>query len=87
LVESEKVEVKLGIAVNNTVPLYTIVDYVESLSDEDQDLLFDLMQKRRMARRRSEIAQNAAQTIASVRAGTAQRGSAADIVSEALDKN
>ena len=35
------------------------MDFVESLLEEDQDLLFDLIHKRRVEKRRSEIAQNA----------------------------
>jgi len=56
---------------SKSVSLEKAIEYVEALSSEDQDLLFELIQKRR---RRREIANNAAQTLAAMQAGTAKRG-------------
>lgn len=59
--------------------LQKAIEYVESLSLEEQDLLFELIQKRRIERRRTEIAKNATQTLAAVEVGTAKRGTLADL--------
>lgn len=72
---------------SNTVPFHAIVDYVDALSEEDQDLLIDLVRKRRVEKRRAEIAQNAARTLESVRKGTAKRGSVADLMAKVLDED
>jgi hypothetical protein len=57
-----------------------IIESVEALSEEEQDLLFDLIYKRRIAKRRQEIAQNAKSTMQAVRNGTAQRGTASELM-------
>lgn len=62
----------------------TIIESVETLSEEEQDLLFELIHKRRIAKRRQEIAQNAVNTLAAVDAGTVKRGSVADLMMEVL---
>ena len=41
---------------------------------EEQDLLFDLIKKRRIEARRKEITENAAQTLAAFKSGTAKSG-------------
>lgn len=64
---------------NNAIALQTVIDYVEALSPEDQDLLIELIHKRRIEKRRREIAENAAQTLAALKAGTAKRGTLADL--------
>lgn len=67
---------------NPAVPFQTVIEYVEALSQEEQDVLFDLIQKRRISKRRQEIAQNAEKTLEAVRNGTAKRGKAAEIVAD-----
>jgi hypothetical protein len=62
----------------------TIIESVETLSEEEQDLLFELIHKRRIAKRRQEIAQNAVNTLAAVDAVTAKRGSVAELMMDAL---
>ncbi len=69
---------------SSTSSFQTIIESVETLSEEEQDLLFELIHKRRIAKRRQEIAQNAANTLAAVDAGTAKRGSVADLMMDVL---
>ena len=44
--------------------------------------MFDLIQKRRIAMRRKEIAQRAVDTMVAVENGTAKRGTAAEIMTD-----
>lgn len=67
---------------NSAVSFQTVIEYVEALSEEEQDVLFDLIQKRRISKRRQEIAQNAEETLEAVRNGTAKRGTADEVVAE-----
>lgn len=61
-------------------PLFqTVIEYVEELSEEEQNLLFELIQKRRIEKRRTEIANNATETLVALKAGTAKRGTIADL--------
>jgi hypothetical protein len=61
------------------VSLQTVIEYVEALSTEEQDLLLELIYKRRVEQRRKEIFSNAAQTLEAIRTGTAKRGTLADL--------
>mgnify|MGYP001770954881 CR=1 FL=1 len=56
---------------NKPVSFQTVIEYVEALSSEEQDLLLELISKRRIEQRRQEIARNAAQTLEAIRTGTA----------------
>ncbi|KAB8320131.1 hypothetical protein SD81_000290 [Tolypothrix campylonemoides VB511288] len=56
------------------VSLQTVIEYVEALSTEEQDLLLELIHKRRVEQRRQEIVSNAAQTLEAIKTGTAKRG-------------
>ncbi|MGF1500081.1 MAG: hypothetical protein ACFB8W_25110 [Elainellaceae cyanobacterium] len=56
-----------------------IIDSIESLSVEDQEQLFELIRKRRIEARRSEIAANAQETFKAIEMGTAKRGSFEDL--------
>lgn len=69
---------------SNVVSFQTVIEYVEALSQEDRDLLFELIRKRRVEQRRLEIANNAAQTLAALATGTAKRGTIADLRAELL---
>ncbi|MGK7889760.1 MAG: hypothetical protein AB4042_10525 [Leptolyngbyaceae cyanobacterium] len=51
-----------------------IIESIEQLSTDDQDLLFELIHKRRIEARRAEIAANAQEVFQSVENGTAQQG-------------
>ncbi len=63
----------------HSVLFHELVEYVDELSTDDQEMLFDLIRKRRIEKRRAEIAENAAQTLAAVRAGTTKSGSVEDL--------
>jgi hypothetical protein len=60
----------------------TVIEFVEALSEDEQDLLFDLIHKRRITHRRQEIAQSAVTTLEAVENGTATRGTAAEIMAD-----
>ncbi|NJN91173.1 MAG: hypothetical protein HC878_12925 [Leptolyngbyaceae cyanobacterium SL_5_14] len=62
--------------------LQAIIEFVEALTEDEQDLLFDLIYKRRVAKRRQEIAENAEATRRAVSNGTAQRGTAAELMAD-----
>ncbi len=69
----------------HSVLFHELVEYVDELSTDDQEMLFDLIRKRRIEKRRAEIAENAAQTLAAVRAGTAKSGSVKDLMLDVLN--
>ncbi len=71
---------------NQVTPLQQALEYIESLSLEEQDLLLELIHKRRIEKRRGEIAKNAAQTLAAVEAGTAKRGTIVDLRFDLLEE-
>jgi hypothetical protein len=60
----------------------TVIEFVEALSEDEQDLLFDLIHKRRIAHGRQEIAQSAVATLEAVKNSTATRGTAAEIMAD-----
>ncbi len=72
---------------NPSMPFHDLVEDVDALDADDQALLFELIQKRRIEKRRLEIAQNAAETLNAVRAGTAERGSVADLLADVLNSD
>ncbi len=69
----------------STVSFQTLIDSLESLSTEDQDYLFDLIRKRRIEKRRLEIAENGKETLKALAQGTAIKGSAEEIKAYLLD--
>lgn len=70
---------------SQAVPFQTVIEFVEALSEDEQDVLFDLIQKRRILKRRQEIAENAEKTMEAVRNGTAKRGTAAEVMADILE--
>lgn len=72
--------------INKSVYLQTAIEYVEALSTDEQDMLFELIKKRRIEKRREEIATNAAETLASFRSGTAKRGKFSNLKADLLDE-
>jgi hypothetical protein len=66
------------------VSFQTVIEYVEALSTEEQDLLLELISKRRIEQRRQEIATNAAQTLKAIRTGTAKHGTLANLRTDLL---
>lgn len=71
---------------SNSITFQTLIEYVEELSLEDQHLLIELIQKRRIEKQRAEIAENANQTLASLKSGTAKRGTLADLKADLLSE-
>lgn len=71
---------------SNSVPLQTVIEYVEALSPEDQDLLLELIYNRRVEQRRREIASNAAQTLETLKTGKAKRGTVAELRADLLSQ-
>ena len=58
----------------------------ETLPTEDRDLLLELIHKRRIERKRTEIARNAAQTLTAIETGKAKRGTLADLRADLLEE-
>jgi hypothetical protein len=69
-----------------TLNLQQALDYVESLSSEEQDLLIEIIQKRRIEQRRKEIAADAKQTLKAVELGTVKRGTIKDLMADLLEE-
>ena len=61
-----------------------IIESIETLPVEDQDYLFDLIRKRRISQRRTEILANAQEAMQAVKDGTAKRGSVQDLIADLL---
>ena len=62
--------------------LQQALDVVEKLPPEDQKTLIELIQRRLVEQRRTEIARNASATLQAVREGRARYGSVEDLKSE-----
>jgi hypothetical protein len=62
-----------------------IIDSIELMSLEEQNYLFELIQKRRIQKRRSEIANNAQATLKALEIGTAKRGNLNDLKADLLE--
>ncbi|MGL6339496.1 MAG: hypothetical protein ACRC80_10190 [Waterburya sp.] len=69
---------------SNTASIQQVIEDFETLSLEDQDLLLELIYKRRIEKRRTEIATNATQTIRAWEMGQAKRGNLADLRADLL---
>ncbi len=63
-----------------------IIDSVEKLSLDDQNYLFELIKKRRIEKRRLEIAANAKATLESLKQGKAKKGSVDDLIADLWDE-
>ncbi|MEM7717173.1 MAG: hypothetical protein AAF349_27095 [Cyanobacteria bacterium P01_A01_bin.68] len=72
--------------VHSNLSLEEVLNNVESLTIEDQDLLFEIVQKRRIESRREEIAKNAHETIKSFRHGTAKIGDLDSLKADLLEE-
>ena len=62
-----------------------IIDSIEQLSFDEQDYLFELIKKRRIEKRRSEIAADAKITLEAFKQGKAKKGSVEDLIADLLD--
>lgn len=70
---------------SDSISLQKVIEYVEVLSTEEQDLLVELIQKRRIENRREEIARNARKTLAAFKAGNVKRGNLEQLKADLLD--
>ena len=64
-----------------------IIESIETLPVEDQDYLFDLIRRRRISQRRTEILANAQEAMQAVKDGTAKRGSVQDLIADLLEND
>jgi len=62
-----------------------LIESIENLPLEDQDYLFELIHKRRIEKRRLEIANNAEQIIADFHRGEVKKGTAEEIKAYLLE--
>lgn len=69
---------------SNTVSIQQVIEDFETLPTEDQDLLLELIHKRRIEKKRTEIARNATQTLRSIETGQAKQGTLADLRADLL---
>lgn len=72
------------IASSQTSSFQTVIELVEALTEEEQDLLFSLIQKRRIADRRQEILQRSIQVQEAFKNGTAKMGTIEDLITDVL---
>ena len=70
---------KVSVEHTSVSPLQRALEIVEALPPEDQATLLDVIQRRLVEKRRTEIAQNAEKTLKSVREGVARFGSVNDL--------
>lgn len=64
-----------------------IIESIETLPVEDQDYLFDLIRRRRISQRRTEILAKAQEAMQAVKDGTAKRGSVQDLIADLLEND
>jgi hypothetical protein len=68
----------------NTDTFNKVLDLVESMSDEEQMILIDLIRKRRAERKRDEIAANISIAMQEYAQGQVFRGSVDDVMAELM---
>lgn len=69
----------------NIAYFQNIIETIESLSLEDQDYLFDLIKKRRIEKRRLEIANNAQEIIKDFQANKLKKLTAEEVKAYLLE--
>jgi hypothetical protein len=62
-----------------STPFERALDAIDQLSPDDQDAVIEIVRKRQIARRRSEIAANAKDTLQAFREGRASYGTIDDL--------
>ena len=70
-----------------TTSFQDLIELIETLSPEDQDFLFDLIRKRRIEKRRAEIAQNAEEIVKHLQVGKAKIGTVNDLITDLLNED
>ena len=71
---------------SNTTSIQQVIEDFENLSLEDQDLLLELIHKRRIEKRRAEIAINADRTFKAIEKDRAKRGNLNDLMADLLEE-
>ncbi|MDJ0659957.1 MAG: hypothetical protein QNJ42_10790 [Crocosphaera sp.] len=71
----------------STAYFQNLIESIETLSVEDQDYLFDLIRKRRIEKRRSEIAENAESILTDLQQGQAKIGTVDELISDLLEED
>ena len=69
---------------SNTVSIQKVIEDFETLPLEDRDLLLELIYKRRIEKKRTEIDRNATQTLTAIETGQAKRGTLTDLRADLL---
>lgn len=69
----------------NSTSFQEIIESIERLSIDEQEYLFELIKKRRIEKRRLEIAANAKAVLNSLKKGTAKQGTVDDLIADLLD--
>ena len=69
-----------------TAYFQNLIESIETLSIEDQDYLFDLFRKRRIEKRRSEIADKAQAILTDLQEGKAKIGTVDDLIADLLEE-
>jgi hypothetical protein len=67
---------------NQTSTFQAVIESVEALSQDEQDQLFALIHKRRIAQRRQEIAQRSLAVTEAIKTGAAQMGMVEDLIAD-----
>jgi len=62
-----------------------VLESIEALPTEEQEILIDLIQRRLVERRRTEIADNISQSMQEYQAGQVFRGSVDELMAELTD--
>jgi hypothetical protein len=62
-----------------------IIEAIDSMNAAEQDLLIEIIHKRRIEARREEILHNANRTFDAMNNGTAKKGSFEDLISDLED--
>jgi hypothetical protein len=67
---------------NQTSTFQTVIESVEALTEGEQDILLDLIKKRRIANRRQELLQRSHEVTEAIKNGTAKIGSVEDMIAD-----
>ncbi len=70
-----------------TTSFQDLIESIENLSTEDQDFLFDLIRKRRIEKRRADIAKNAENIVKDLQQGKAKIGIVNDLITDLLNED
>ena len=71
---------------SHNTSIQQVIEDIENLPLEDQDLLLELIYKRRIEKRRKEIATNAEQTFKAVEQGLAKQGNLNDLMADLFEE-